>query len=358
MVLVVAGHAQLLPGTAGPIGVTVFFALSGFLITTLLLQERGRSGRVSLRGFYARRARRLLPALGVYLVAVALLTPTPAAELLGPVFYMENWLMALRGFAPGLTSITWSLAIEEQFYLLWPLVVIAASALGSGRLLLGLTVAGTVIAPALRVLLWDGGAGQWRIYYGTDTRMDCLLIGCLLAIAATRAGVPTWLRRSWPIGVVAVALPLLDVRPTVHLWLPTVVAAGTCVVIASALEGGCEWLKWTPLRWLGRRSYALYLWHYPVVYVLARQEHAIPMWAAIVVSLLLAEVSWWIVERPFMLGLRASTPGVAGADRLAVRPKEAHGGAGQGVRRPTGGSPAARDLPSRALDGLDVRRPR
>ena len=337
IVLVVAGHTQLLP-FAGPIGVTVFFALSGFLITSLLIEERDRTGRVSLSAFYARRARRLFPALGAYLgVSIALtlagvgVYAFSLVEYLGPVFYFENWLIAFREGAPPVTAITWSLAIEEQFYLVWPLVVIACGRWGSRRLLIGVCAVGTLLAPALRVLFWDGGHGQWRLYYGTDTRMDCLLSGCLLAVLVHRVGVPSkrwgwW----WPAGAVLIVAPIWG-GITTHVWLPTVVAAGSVVVIVSALTGGARWLAWPMLRWLGRRSYALYLWHYPLVYVFAAQLDVLPLWVALVWSLALAEASWWLIERPF---IRRRSP-VAVEDRSPLQGdflREATQGAGASNR--------------------------
>lgn len=309
ILLVIAGHTALLPGVSGPTGVTVFFALSGFLITSLLLEEHTSTGRISWRRFYTRRARRLGPALAAYLGISAALTIAgvwwwnfPLYEYLPPLLYIQNWQMVIAGGAPHVTSITWSLSIEEQFYLLWPLAFLLARRWRPA--LWVIATAGVVTAIVLRLILWDGGAGQWRIYYGTDTRMDCLLLGCLLALATHRYSpkLPSW---AWIPGA-AVAGSVYAIGADVHLWLPVIVGAGTCLTIAATLSGGAQWLAWSPLRWFGRRSYALYLWHYPLVYMLARENHVIPMWLAVTASLTLAEASWWLVERPFKAKRQAS----------------------------------------------------
>lgn len=303
ILLVLGGHAQLLPGSSGPVGVTVFFALSGFLITSLLLGERATTGRIRWVEFYRRRALRLFPVLACYVLVTGALTVVgaqgfgfPLSEYVPPIFYIENWLMAIRGWAPNPTSITWSLSVEEQFYLLWPLVIILGRRVP--RLPLIAAAAGLMLAPVLRMLLWDGGAGAWRVYYGTDTRMDCLLLGCLLAVVVSNRSESAWWRWVWPAGVAAVALACTGLFSPI--WMPTLVTAGACAMIAAVLAGGARWLAWSPLRWFGKRSYAMYLWHYPLVYVAARTEHQIPMWLAVGLSLLASELSWRVIETPFL----------------------------------------------------------
>jgi peptidoglycan/LPS O-acetylase OafA/YrhL len=294
ILLVVGGHAHWLPGPSSRAGVNLFFALSGFLITALLLDEAERRGRVSLPAFYGRRARRLLPALTVYLCAAAAFVGVVAT--LPALLYAENWAMVVNGGAPGPTSIAWSLSVEEQFYLAWPLVVVAGARWG--RLPWLVAVVGIVAAPVLRLLLWHGGAGWWRVYYGTGTRADVLLWGCLLALAVKRYGPSPWLRWALVPGAAAVAACCFAPQWWSVLLDPALIGVGEGAVIAATLAGAGRWLAAPVLRWFGQRSYALYLWHY----VLVVEAHAgrLPMWAAVGVALLLAEGSWRLVESPFL----------------------------------------------------------
>src|SRR6201993_187618 len=203
-------HGGVSWSAGGFLGVEMFFVLSGFLITSLLVAEWGRSGRIVLRAFWARRARRLLPALFALVAAIgvyyALGGPTQAVpnlenDGLSTLLYFNNWHQIANGTnyfaASGPISPlqhTWSLAIEEQFYVVWPLVVLGVLALArrrgaSGRpplqILLGLTVAGALASAVDMALLFGGRHGLDRVYYGTDTRAAGLLIGASLAIAVT-----------------------------------------------------------------------------------------------------------------------------------------------------------------------------
>lgn len=303
--LVVICHATVGRfANGGSVGVTVFFALSGFLITSLLVEESATTGKVSMRRFYARRARRLLPALAVYLtawsgLAVAgwhefVITP---AEVVAAALYFMNWVMAFSG-ASDPTAITWSLSIEEQFYLFWPLLLLAARGRRYGpEVAAGF---GVVFAVAMRVHLWSVPGSARLIYYRTDTHMDSLLLGCLLALAVHRFGTSRLRGGLGWVGVAAILVLLVDQSD----WLryvaePLIAAAGACALIASILVGGSRWLEATPLRWLGRRSYALYLWHYPLTMLANDRHDVIPMWLAVALSFAAAEASWWLVERPF-----------------------------------------------------------
>ena len=207
-VILYHGGVSWAPG--GLLGVELFFVLSGFLITSLLVAEWTRSATIALRGFWARRARRLLPALFVLVLAIgvyyALGGPTQAvpdleSDGISTLLYFNNWHQIANGTnyfaASGPISPlqhTWSLAIEEQFYVVWPLVVLGVLALArrrgaSGRrslqILLGLTVAGALASAVDMALLFGGRHGLDRVYYGTDTRAAGLLIGASLAIAVT-----------------------------------------------------------------------------------------------------------------------------------------------------------------------------
>lgn len=309
--LVVLSHTEI-PGfsAGGVVGVTMFFTLSGFLITSLLLEERVRSGRVALGAFYARRAYRLLPALVALVVVMLAASVVLGPDILEPwhaltaLFYVANWFRA-SGDWLGSVSHTWSLSIEEQFYMLWPLVLILA---GRNWKVLGWVAGvGAAVAVALRLLLWGGGAGLDRVYFGTDTRADAILIGCALAVWMHRGTVGT----SHP--VLATVLTVAAVACSViggafsYLWSPLLVSALTAGVIWIVTTGTYSgWLQHRALTLIGQRSYGLYLWHVPVMTLLLHSPklEIVPMVARIPLliglSWLLTVLSWRFVEKPFL----------------------------------------------------------
>ena len=208
VVAVVIFHAGHLRG--GYLGVDLFFVLSGFLITSLLLREHTTTGRIGLIGFWARRARRLLPALAVMLLGVALFaatiaTPREIETLRGDVWatigYVANWRAITSGHdywalfrSPSPLEHTWSLAIEEQFYLLWPLVIVGLAAFGRNTLsrrVIGLSLFGATGSWLIMQLTYDT-ANTARAYYGTDARAGALLIGAAIGAAGgLRVGTPS-----------------------------------------------------------------------------------------------------------------------------------------------------------------------
>ena len=312
ILLVLADHSGIgIAAGAGQLGVTIFFVLSGFLITTLLLEEQARFGRVSFRRFYWRRALRLLPALAALLVVVALLLAVTgrSREIFGDVvpvlLYVMNWT-TVAGHNPGLLSHTWSLSIEEQFYFVWPVVLVATLAISRGRLLwvAALLVGVTVTATVLRFLLWVGPADYYRVYEGTDTRMDALAVGCLLAIAFVRRAVVVP-----PVAMAAMAAAiLLTLRTTnvgsmatIGLSITALAAAG--LVAGAATGAGDRVLAWRPLAYLGVISYGLYLWHRPVMRAFTESGLGGVPWAVAVmfaVSIGLAFLSRRLIEDPFL----------------------------------------------------------
>lgn len=307
--LVVLEHCQV-PGMvhAGGVGVTMFFTLSGFLITSLLLEERAASGRIDMVRFYKRRILRLLPALYASLLAALVLAllldvATGSTEFLASVvLYSSNWLMAMG--PQGLFGHTWSLSVEEQFYLTWPVVVLLAAR--RVRLLFWLAVAGSVGSVLLRVALWNGGVGERRIYFGTDARADALLLGCALAIGLHQ----TCSRRSHPVAASGMlgcaALWLASEGFTASVVQPFAVAVLTAAAIWLLVRGPVSvWLQWSPLRAIGQRSYGLYLWHYPIAEGLrALTDYTVSWPALLAVTVLLSglatELSWRYVEQPLL----------------------------------------------------------
>jgi len=333
--LVVLFHlgAGVLPG--GYIGVDIFFPISGFLITTLLVRERLATGGVDVLQFWQRRARRLLPAL-----AVVLLVCTAAAfviggdvlvelgrQVLGASTFSYNWLAISEGASyldattPELFRNLWSLAVEEQFYLVWPLIVIVLWVVPSRwfRLLFVLAVA---VASAVAMGALFAGGDTTRVYYGTDTHSFGLALGAALAIA----------RLEWPGfavahsrgdralggllgllaigGLVALAITMPAEGPEAYRGgLPLVAALSVVAIALATVPGGLlgRALDLQPLKWIGQRSYGIYLWHWPVfVLVVAAVPVAEPapetLWivggVALAITLVASTLSYAFVEAP------------------------------------------------------------
>ena len=324
---VFAHHAQVPFLAGGFIGVDVFFVLSGFLITALLLQEAEETRRISLRSFYVRRALRLLPALAVLLGALVLvprafgMTRTDAA-LVSTVsaLYASNWVRAFDVLDLEVLSHTWSLSIEEQFYLLWPPVVAVAVALGlRRRWLMLVAVAGIAEATIARSVLWTTDESWRRLYNGLDTRIDTLLIGALGALVlASLPSLGVLRGRGFRAIALAAALVLgvamhvgrIDAH-AMYFGIGTLVSlcAALVVIATVAAEGGiASLLEFGPLVWIGRISYGLYLWHYPVVVGLFDSHRLArlgvdPAWwipMQIGASLAIATASFYLLERPIL----------------------------------------------------------
>jgi peptidoglycan/LPS O-acetylase OafA/YrhL len=300
-ILVVLGAHTGVPGFSeggGGAGVTLFFVLSGYLITGLLLAERTRNGRVDLRAFYIRRALRLFPALAAVLIVVAALAlaglmPQAAREgvdyrivLLGVVCYVANWV-AVAGQSIGMLGHTWSLAVEEQFYILWPTLLLAGLRLGRQRL--ALIVLLLIFLDTPYRLLLDLNGGFMHVFVGTDTRGDALLFGCVLAILETRWHVAVgWLGL---VGVFALAA-LWPADPGLGAQILFIPAAA---IVSTLAVAGCPTiLAWRPLAFVGRISYGLYLWHGLVIW------WSLPWPVAVPLSIGIACVSYFLLEQRFL----------------------------------------------------------
>ena len=335
-------HAGVAGAGGGFLGVDLFFVLSGFLITSLLVSERGRTGRVSLARFWARRARRLLPALFVMLAGVAaygafLAPPGSLPDLrraaLATLGYAANWNQIFGGqgyfsqlAAPSPLLHTWSLAIEEQFYLVWPLLVTGLLALGRRRRLLPLvtcSVAGAAASAGAMAVLFHRGAGLDRVYYGTDTRAQDLLVGAALAALLHTRREP-WAAPSSRAGRAALAVAggtglglvvaAVVVAQGSSAWLYhggfLGLAVGAAALLAAvALAPGGLWaraLSPAPVRYVGRISYGLYLWHWPVFLVLDHARTGLAgghlLGARLAASLAVAAVSYHLLEVPIRRG--------------------------------------------------------
>ena len=324
--------------SGGFLGVDVFFVLSGYLITTLLLSERWRTGRISFAGFWARRARRLLPALFIVVAAVALMTAhlgvvssfaARRADMIATIFYYANWHFIEVGqsyFAQfGGTSPLehmWSLAIEEQFYLVWPVVIgigVLLTWRRTVRPLIALMVVGAIASTALMIASYDV-TDPTRSYFGTDTRAHALLLGALLAtVLVTR---PTLLHNGRVQALAAWVTPLVALLVFVaffampdqtgfyyhggSLLFALVVAVGLLFVEAKPRSALGRLLSVPPVRWIGMISYGLYLWHWPMIVWVRNSTHVtnprMQQVVAVLLTFVAATLSFYLVERPVRSG--------------------------------------------------------
>ncbi len=383
--LAVAGvilyHAGVswIPG--GLLGVDVFFVLSGYLITSLLLREVRGGGRVDLRAFWARRARRLFPALLLVLIAVMLWAALDRSldihsirlDVISALGYAANWRFAYshQGYfssaaAPSPVLHLWSLGVEEQFYLLWPLLVAGVVGLvrlgprlaravsrkrvgdegvtaGSGRRsVFLLAVIGALASTGWLVYGAVRGTDASRLYYGTDTRALALLTGAALAACLPLPRSPRAVRtnihlvRRWSLvgtlalgGLAAIFVTVSGQSRLLYHGGFLVVALLVALVIATLIRAPrgplSKLLGLPPLAHIGRISYGLYLWHWPVIlYVDGARTHltgADLLWTRIGISVALAELSYWVMERPilggWLPGRRLAATGLVGVILLA-----------------------------------------
>jgi peptidoglycan/LPS O-acetylase OafA/YrhL len=335
---VIAYHEQFGWAPGGLLGVAVFFTLSGYLITDLLLAQWVTDGRIRLRQFWLRRARRLLPALFVMLALVTawvtIADRSRLASLRGPVFaaltYTSNWYLIIKNqsyfarFAPPQPlDHLWSLAVEEQFYLLWPWLLLLALLFlrrAGGKSVKWLAIPTVLLAAGsalLMFLLYQPGLDPTRVYEGTDTRACGLLVGAALAMIWPSRDGANLKRRVWALDVPAVAgLAIVgfmiarigQYSPFIYKGGLVVLSLATAAILAAGAVPGSlvgRALAWAPLRWLGVRSYGIYLWHYPVIVLSspANSTEDLPRAAVqVAASIALAALSWKFVEEPVRRG--------------------------------------------------------
>lgn len=350
LLLIVGFHFGIggLPG--GYFGVDVFFVLSGFLITGLLLGEHRRRGSIQLGSFWIRRARRLLPALVVMVAAVAIavrvLVPYGTyadfrSSALSALFYVSNWwqigashnYFVTTGPVSPLTH-TWSLAVEEQFYLVWPLVVIAVLFIGRTaerglRLLLAVSAFGAIASSIEMATLYSPTANTTRLYFGTDTHAQSILVGaalaCVLALVQRSQGgsgiapharsrvIRRLLAGAGALGLLSVVVLSVTEPGTASFdfnggfLLASISAAAIIASVVCVPDGTLgRSLSVRPLVWIGSISYGAYLWHFPVAVFLDQERtglRGVGLFAARVgCTLVLASASFYLLERPILEG--------------------------------------------------------
>ena len=323
---VIAWHAGIFFVKAGNIGVDVFFVLSGFLISTLLFQEWSRTGQIDLKAFYARRALRLFPVLFVVMTLYACYaaifesgeTSVNSFEYIAAtLFYVANWVQVIWGIHHPVLGHTWSLAIEEQFYLLYPAILLLALRFGVTYKKL-LSIFGILVFAVVlnRFFLWEGAQSYDRMHMSLDTRADALLIGCFVSVLAFNGLLP---KRRFAMHVLALAASLsalllgyfvitgvLNEQYYKH-GIVTLTAICVGVIIACLMNQQLTFvrrmLQTRILVWTGTISYGLYLWHIPVFFLVGRN----PSWSGVQIqSVRLAAVfavaaaSYYLIEKPFL----------------------------------------------------------
>ena len=318
VILVMVHHAGLfgLPG-GGLVGVESFFVLSGFLITALLIGERRTSGRVSLGSFYARRALRLFPALFAMVVAACVYSwhfhdERTRDAVPGVLLYVANWSQA-NGRPLALLSHTWSLAVEEQFYLVWPaLLVLVFAKTRNFRAVGGAALALAVTSTVVRLALWRGNVDVIRLRNGFDTRASGLLFGCVLGVILMghRSSMERFAGSGRRAALAGAVILLLMSQTTVNArwgygWGLSVVQVGAIALIGGLVVAPDGWLpaalSTAPLRWIGQRAYGLYLWHFPVFRIIDRETElgrARTIALEFAVTFAVAAVSYRLIERP------------------------------------------------------------
>ncbi|MEC1408140.1 acyltransferase family protein [Bacillus halotolerans] len=331
---VIAYHLNFNWANGGFIGVDIFFVLSGYLITSIILPAHGNDISLDFRDFWVRRIRRLLPAAYLMIISAVIwvvvcnreLLHTVRGDAISSLFYMSNWWFIFHKLSyfdsfgsPSPLKNLWSLAIEEQFYIVWPMFLVAGMYIFKNRAKLAAAVSLLALCSAVMMsVLYEPGGDPSRVYYGTDTRSFELLIGCALALIwpmkrLSSNRLPYKLKRLLHVTELSAFCILVlcvyftdEYEPFLYrggMFLISITAAVliACVSHPSSFLGIL--LSWRPLRWLGTRSYGIYLWHYPIIVLSTPvQEIGNPVFwhiaLKIIATFILAELSYHFIEKP------------------------------------------------------------
>lgn len=340
VIMVLAYHLKLALFKSGFLGVTVFFVLSGYLIKGILISEVEEEGTIDLKNFWLRRIRRLVPAVMSMAVVIIFVSAVVnrviftkgCKDFLASVLGFNNWWQIFNKVSyfeaagvPSPFTHCWSLAIETQFYLIYPLILLGiyklAKSRGEGRAKRGLLFAGVtlllaLISVILMIVLFDPQQDASRVYYGTDTRVFSLLFGALLAILWEYRMVPRRLSASVNMVLGSVSFAVLFVMTIAingssNFWYRGGQFVGTIltVLVIYAVSGRKTWLSTflshPVLKWIGDRSYSIYLWHYPIILLISKGIKA-SWWITLielVLSVVLAELSYRFIETPIRHGI-------------------------------------------------------
>ena len=340
IIMVLSYHLKLSLFKSGFLGVTVFFVLSGYLITGILISEVEEEGTIDLKNFWLRRIRRLVPAVMSMAVVIIFVSAVVnrviftkgCKDFLASVLGFNNWWQIFNKVSyfeaagvPSPFTHCWSLAIETQFYLIYPLILLGiyklAKSRGEGRAKRGLLFAGVtlllaLISVILMIVLFDPQQDASRVYYGTDTRAFSLLFGALLAILWEYRMVPRRLSASvnmvlGSVSFAALLVMTIAINGSSNFWYRGGQFVGTIltVLMVYAVSGRKTWLSRflsnPVLKWIGDRSYSIYLWHYPIILLISKGIKA-SWWITlieIVLSVVLAELSYRFIETPIRHGI-------------------------------------------------------
>lgn len=340
VIMVLSYHLKLALFKSGFLGVTVFFVLSGYLITVILISEVEEEGTIDLKNFWLRRIRCLVPAvmsMAVVIIFVSavvnrIIFTKGCKDFLASVLGFNNWWQIFNKVSyfeaagvPSPFTHCWSLAIETQFYLIYPLILLGiyklAKSRGEGRAKRGLLFAGVtlllaLISVILMIVLFDPQQDASRVYYGTDTRAFSLLFGALLAILWEYRMVPRRLSASvnmvlGSVSFAALLVMTIAINGSSNFWYRGGQFVGTIltVLMVYAVSGRKTWLSRflsnPVLKWIGDRSYSIYLWHYPIILLISKGIKA-SWWITlieIVLSVVMAELSYRFIETPIRHGI-------------------------------------------------------
>ncbi len=324
IILVIVHHVyHLVPWShkiisGGYLGVDLFFVLSGFLITSLIIEEHAHTGNVNLPRFYMRRALRLLPAVGAALIVAIVvglllgfqsigMTPLRFASIVG---YFTNWVRAYEPSEVWFLSHFWSLAIEEQFYLIWPAFLIGLLSLPRRAALFIATAIAIGSAVLMGVMFLSGSVAQ-RLYTGSDTRAYQLLAGCVAAMVLHWSYLPAWLNEKNRLALAKASMVFLalmfwrarDAYPAMYLGIYALITlCATMLIVHVTLDQSrmTSWFENRTLVWFGKRSYGLYVWHFPIYFLIAKLGNPWLAPFAVALAIGVAAFSYRYIETPFL----------------------------------------------------------